>query len=116
MSNDGRVHFGVVRVDLHLPGVDSLKAKRARLNRAKAALQRELSCSVAEVGGQDLWQVATLGVAVAASSATGVRRVVERVTGVLERDPQVIVTGSAATIDALDEDEAEPGWGIERRG
>ncbi|GGI06528.1 DUF503 domain-containing protein [Egicoccus halophilus] len=103
-SGDGRVHFGVARVDLHLPGVDSLKGKRALLNRAKSALGNELGVSVAEVGEQERWQRAVLGVAVAASSATGVDRVLDRITAVLERDPRVVVLGRADLADTLDAD------------
>ena len=104
----GTVHFGIVRVDLHLPGADSLKAKRAVLKRAQAVLRDELGCSVAEIGWQDRWQRAALGVAVAASSHTGVQRVVDRVTAVLERDPRLTVLGTAVDVDSLDADHPDP--------
>jgi uncharacterized protein len=107
-TNDGRVHFGVARVDLLLPGVSSLKGKRALLNRAKAALQRALDVSVAEVADQELWQRASLGIAVAASSATGVDRVLDRVVAVIERDPAIEVLGIAELTDTLDADPAPP--------
>lgn len=115
MADDaGDVHFGVVRVDLHLPGVASLKGKRSLLNRAKASLRDELDLSVAEIGWQDLWQRAALGVAVAASSATGVTRVLDRVTAVLERDPRLVVTATSGIEDVLDTDAPSgplpPGW------
>lgn len=104
MADDGgRVHFGAARVELHLPEAGSLKGKRALLNRVKAALTAELSVSVAEVGWQDRWQRAALGVAVAASSATGVDRVLDRVTAVIERDPRVIVTRVQEIADVLEE-------------
>lgn len=105
MSSDltaGRVHYGISRVDLHLPGVDSLKAKRTLVRRAVAVLEGELGCSVAEVGGQDLWQRAILGVAVAASTATGVDRVLDRVRPLLERDPRVTVLSVSDLADHLD--------------
>lgn len=101
-SDDARVHFGVAGVGLHLPGLDSLKGKRALLNRCKSRLRSELDVSVAEVGETDRWQRATLGVAVAASSEAGVRRVLERLTAVVERDPRVVVLGTAVEIDAID--------------
>jgi uncharacterized protein len=101
VADDGKVHFGVARVDLHLPGVDNLKGKRALLNRARTRLQQELGCSVAEVGEQDRWQRAVLGVAIAASSQTGVDRVLDRVVAVLERDPRVVVIGSTDLADTL---------------
>lgn len=103
MSTDGRVHYGIARVDLHLPGLSSLKAKRSLLRRAEASLTRELGCSVAEVGAQDLWQRAVLGVAVAASSATGVDRVLDRVRALIERDPRVVVLGISDLTDHLED-------------
>ncbi len=111
MSRDaGTVHFGVVRVDLHVPGADGLKAKRAVLQRAQAALRDELGCSVSEVGYQDTWQRAALGVAVAASSHTGVERVLDRIVAVLERDPRLLVLGTAEDVDALDADRPDTPW------
>ncbi|MDX1658775.1 MAG: DUF503 domain-containing protein [Nitriliruptorales bacterium] len=105
MSSDrGTVHVGAMRVELHLPGASSLKGKRALLNKAKAALKRELECSVSEVGFQDLWQRAALGVAVASSSATGVDRVLDRVIAVIERDPRVVVTSAVSEATSLDAD------------
>ena len=44
-TDPGRVHFGIARVDVHLPGVGSLKGKRALLNRIKAALHDDLGVS-----------------------------------------------------------------------
>lgn len=91
-TEPGTVFTGTARVELHLPGVGSLKGKRALLNRVKAALQNDLGCSVAEVGFQDLWQRSALGVAIAASSLSGVEQILDRVITVIERDPRVIVT------------------------
>jgi uncharacterized protein YlxP (DUF503 family) len=105
--SDGRVHYGIARVDLHLPGADSLKARRAHVRRAQAALVQELGVSVAEVGGQDRWQRAVLGVAVAASTATGVERVLDRVPAVIERDPRVEVLAVTDLADHLDADDGD---------
>ena len=105
MSSDpaaGRVHYGIARVDLHLPGVDGLKQKRSLLRRATAALENDLGCSVSEVGAQDLWQRSILGVAVAASTATGVDRVLDGVRSVIERDPRVVVLAVSDLADHLD--------------
>ncbi|MEX0868641.1 MAG: DUF503 domain-containing protein [Nitriliruptoraceae bacterium] len=89
-AEDGRLHFGAARIDLHLPGAQSLKDKRALLRRIDAALT-DLGCAVAEVGAQDRWQRAVLGVVVAASVPSGVDRVFERLVAVIERDPRVVV-------------------------
>lgn len=107
-SSRGRVHYGVARVDLRLPGADGLKAKRALLNRARAALTDELGVSVAEVGAQDVWQRAVLGISIAASTATGVDRVLERVTAVLERDPRLEVLTVEELADTMDAGDGGP--------
>lgn len=107
MSDDrdrGRVHFGIARVDVYLPGVDSLKGKRALLRRAQAALTEELGVSVAEVGSQDRWQRAILGIAAASSTSTGNDRVLDRIAAVIERDPRVEVLGIVEVSDHLDGD------------
>lgn len=104
VADDAKVHYGVARVDVYLPGIDSLKGRRALVQRASAALTRELRVSVAEVGGQTTWQRAVLGVAVAASTATGVDRVLDRVVAVIERDPRVEVLGISDFADHLDVD------------
>lgn len=111
-SDHGDVHFGVMRVDVHLPGVGSLKGKRALLNKAKASLRRDLECSVAEVGYQERWQRAALGVAVAASTSGGVDRVLDRVIAVIERDPRVVVVRTAAEADRLDAEQYGPADGL----
>jgi uncharacterized protein len=55
-----------LRVELHLPGPQSLKAKRAILRPVIEGMKRLGSFSVAEVDHHDSWQRAALGVAIAA--------------------------------------------------
>ncbi len=100
------VHVGAMRVDLHLPEAGSLKGRRAILNKAKAALRRDLDVSVAQVGDTEQWQRASLAIAVVAGEAAGVDRVLDRVVAVVERDPRVVVTGVVTdlAVVALDGD------------
>lgn len=56
----------VVEVELHIPAVQSLKAKRSVLRPVVEGLRRLASVSVAEVGHHDSWQRAAVGVAVVA--------------------------------------------------
>jgi len=85
------VTVGTAMVDLHIPAAQSLKDRRSVVSRAVAALKNELGASVAEVGGQDLWQRAILGVAVCAPSPSSVERTISRIAEMIERDPRVIV-------------------------
>ena len=58
---------GVLHLDLHLPGGHSLKEKRSVLKRLKDQLRNRFNISVAEVGDQDLWQRAGVGIAAVGS-------------------------------------------------
>jgi uncharacterized protein len=105
MAGDaGSVHHAAARLELYLPGVDSLKGKRALLRRTEARLRDELGCAVAEVGLQDLWQRAILGVSTVSGTASGVERVLDRLAAVVERDPRVEVLTIVETSDRLDAD------------
>lgn len=79
----------LIEVELHIPAAGSLKAKRAVVKSLIAHLRQDLNCSVAEVEHQDLWQRATLGVAVAGGSETGVRKVAQQVEQIVSREPRV---------------------------
>ncbi len=53
---------GICTLELFLPGNDSLKDKRSVLKPLLLRMRREFNVSVAEVGDQDAWRSATLGV------------------------------------------------------
>ncbi len=79
----------LVSLDLHIPAAGSLKAKRAVVRQLVARLRQDLNCSVVEASHQDLWQRSGLGVAIAAGSETGARKVVQQVEKIVSRDPRV---------------------------
>lgn len=111
MSTETRMHIAIVLVDLHLPGVNSLKGKRGLVRKAIATLVNELGASVAEVDHQDTWQRCALGATITASTESGARRAVDRVRALVERDPRVVVTRTSAALDAFDHDDAQPELG-----
>jgi uncharacterized protein YlxP (DUF503 family) len=49
-------YVGILTVELHFPGVGSLKGKRKYVKSAKAQLQHRFGASVAEVDHHELWQ------------------------------------------------------------
>ncbi len=69
---------GVCRVRLHIPGSQSLKDKRRVLRSLKDRLRQEFNLSVAEVGDNDLWQRAELGLAVAANDGAFANQVLAK--------------------------------------
>jgi len=54
---------GVCTIYLSIPANHSLKGKRQVLKSLMARVRKEFNVSIAEVGQQDAWQAATLGVA-----------------------------------------------------
>jgi hypothetical protein len=57
------MHVSVCQLELRLPENHSLKGKRQVIKSIIARLQNKFNVSVAEVDHQDLWQLATLGIA-----------------------------------------------------
>lgn len=62
------MHAAAIELDLHLPEPRSLKAKRAVIKPVLEGCRRRYGVSVAEIGHQDHWQRADVGIAAVASS------------------------------------------------
>lgn len=71
--------IGVCTIQLALPGNDSLKGKRSILKSLLARLRHEFNVSTAEVGNNDIWQSAVIGVAAVSSDADYVHGLLTRV-------------------------------------
>jgi uncharacterized protein YlxP (DUF503 family) len=61
--------IGSCTIELHIPGNGSLKGKHRVTQSIIARVHNEFNVSIAEVGNQDLWQSATLGVACVSTKA-----------------------------------------------
>jgi uncharacterized protein YlxP (DUF503 family) len=70
---------GVLQLDLHLHGPQSLKQKRGVIQRLLARVRNRFPASCSEVGHQDLWQRTTLGFAVVSSSEKVVAPILSRI-------------------------------------
>ena len=84
------MYVAVVRLELHLPHAASLKDKRAVLNRLKDRL-RATQAAVSEVDHADLWQRASLGMAVVSGSAGHLSDVLASLRNIVERQEQIVV-------------------------
>ncbi len=51
------------RVELHVHGSHSLKEKRGVVQSIKQRVRNRFNVAVAEVGGQETWQIAVIGLA-----------------------------------------------------
>ena len=81
---------GVLRLDLHLHGVHSLKEKRGVVRRLLARCRNRYPVSAAEVGHHDLWQRALIGVAVVSGSEAVIAPLLERLEDDLHGEAEVI--------------------------
>jgi uncharacterized protein YlxP (DUF503 family) len=61
---------GVVQFELFMPYNHSLKEKRQILNKLKERVYQNLKITLTEVDHQDLWQRASLGMAVVGNDAS----------------------------------------------
>ena len=75
---------GAALVELHVHGSRSLKAKRGVVRSIVSRVRSRFNVSVAEVGGQDTWQRAVLGLSVSGSERVRVRQSLDRVVAFID--------------------------------
>lgn len=80
---------GVCTVELFIPEGHSLKGKRQVLQGLKNRLREKFNLSVAEVGEQDLWQKAILGLACVANESVHVNQVLEQALNMIRGIPTI---------------------------
>ena len=88
------MYASVLVVDLHLPLVDSLKAKRAVITPILEGARRRHRVAVSEVGHQDEWKRSELAFATVASSETLARGVLDAVERFVWSFPEVEVVSA----------------------
>ncbi len=72
---------GILRLALHLPSPGSLKSKRHLVRSAIDRVKARFNVSVAEVGSNDLWQRAVIGVAAVGNDPAFLRETLDKVSG-----------------------------------
>ena len=75
---------GAAAVEIHIHGSQSLKSKRGVVRSIAQRVRNRFQLSVAEVGGQDTWQLAVLGLATVGSDRVRVRSVLEQALTFIE--------------------------------
>lgn len=80
---------GVLTLELRILDSGSLKEKRRVLRSLYDRIRRLFNVSIAEVGGHDAWQSATLAVAVVTTDTRQAHRVLSTVVEFVERHGSV---------------------------
>jgi hypothetical protein len=108
--------IGAARVELHVHGSQSLKQKRGVVRSIAQRVRNRFNVSLAEVGGQDTWQVAELGLATVGHDAPSVRSRLEKaiefidelhLAEVVDQEVEVLVTPLADYAGQEDEEDGE---------
>jgi uncharacterized protein len=76
--------IAAIRLELSIPHANSLKAKRQVLNSLLDKVRSRFGAAVAEVGDQDLWQRAVVGIALVSGEDYHVRDMAAKVVGFVE--------------------------------
>jgi len=76
---------GVLRLSLSIPAASSLKDKRQVIRKIVDRVRARFDVSIAEVGENDIWQRAQLGVAVAGNDRRFANEVLDKVRAFIDQ-------------------------------
>lgn len=85
---------GLLTLDLHIPGANSLKEKRLVIKSLIERTRNKFNVSVSEVDAQELWQRSIIGIAYVANETIIINSVFEKIRNL------VLNTHSVELIDA----------------
>ncbi|MCK5505284.1 MAG: DUF503 domain-containing protein [Thermodesulfovibrionia bacterium] len=85
---------GLLTLDLHIPGANSLKSKRLVIRSLIDRIKNKFNVSIAEVDANDLWQRSVIGIAYVANGTVIINKVFEKIRSV------VLNTHSVELIDS----------------
>jgi uncharacterized protein YlxP (DUF503 family) len=78
------MHIAFARVTLRLPDTHSLKGKRQVIKSIISRAHDRYGVSIAEVGAQETWQLAELGVAYVSGDARRAEEIIQQVIRYIE--------------------------------
>ncbi|NLC56866.1 MAG: DUF503 domain-containing protein [Armatimonadetes bacterium] len=83
--------IGVVRIELMIPGSNSLKERRQVVKSLVEHLRNKFNVAVAEVDDPQVWRRANLGVATVGTDTQFVNRVLDKVMDAVRGDPRASI-------------------------
>jgi uncharacterized protein YlxP (DUF503 family) len=81
---------GIARVTLFVAGSHSLKEKRSVLRRVKDLVRQKFNVSIAEVGENDVWQRAVLGLSLVGNDRRFVESSLDEVLSLIRAKAEVL--------------------------
>jgi uncharacterized protein len=90
---------GISEITLHLPESHSLKDKRQIIKSLMARVRQRFEVAIAEVGENDIWQIAKIGISHVGNNHQHADEVLNHVRRYIEETrPDVVVTNSEIEI------------------
>lgn len=83
---------GTLLVEVHIPGATSLKDKRQVVKGMIKRIQHRFNVSIAELNNEDLWQRASIGVAMVGSGREHIERQLQLVLNFMDAEPRWNIT------------------------
>ena len=83
---------GVMQIELAIDWAQSLKDKRRVVKSLRDTLHRHHMVSVSEVGDQDIWNRASMGIAIVGSSGSAIGATLDRVLERIRATPDCELT------------------------
>jgi hypothetical protein len=93
-TNEDNMVIGTLQITVLVPDSQSLKDKRMVVRSITSRVRQTFAVAVAEVGDQDSWQRATIGVACISNNARHADEVCQKVLAYIENDADGVVTTS----------------------
>lgn len=81
---ENKMVVGVLRIDLRLPEVHSLKEKRGKIKRIINRIQSTYNASVAEVDKNDAWQETVIGVTLVGNESAFINSCLDQILNFVE--------------------------------
>lgn len=85
---------GALTVTLQVPESGSLKEKRQVIRSLTSRLRNTFNVAIAEVGDQDLWQSAVIGVACVSGSGRHADEICQKVLAFVDREADALIVAS----------------------
>ena len=86
--------IGTLQLTVQIPESGSLKDKGMVVRSITSRVRQTFAVAVAEVGDQDVWQTAVIGVACVSNSARHADEICQKVLAYVENDADGVLSGS----------------------
>ena len=93
-TQESFVVIGTLQITLQVPDSQSLKDKRMVVRSITSRVRQTFAVAVAEVGDQDTWQTAVVGIACVSNNARHADEICQKVLAYVENDADGVVSAS----------------------